>query len=335
MKPGTLFSMVCLIFGVVYGQTCGGCTRLPCNGDLPCVTYNSTRYRSINVFQSTHNLSGVCSQCLPYFWGENCSACGFCFGECFSNGTCDTCDLGYWGPNCATPCGPRCLECDQQSGDCTKCEIGFWDEFCGSNCSSSCKITSTYGCNISDGGCDVCNSGVWNLPFCDTNCSKKCTSGVCYAVNGSCSKGCVKGYWGDNCNQTCPANCFCNETGDCVSCAPNHWGTTCTNICLNPNCGTCDQNTGGNCTKCYGDTYGVSCNTTGCTVTCDNTCSKECRLCDTTAGCICNSTHWGNSCQNICNSNCVKKCNDTDGTCSSCAVGFWGLHCNKTCVSGL
>lgn len=310
----------CMPSYYLYGQTCDVCgdnCMTPTNGTSRCdpvtgscyfgckqgwhgskcnIPCNIKRCDTCIYMETTNNLT--CMDCQPGYYGPYCQACSYnCQSSnndvCHQNGTCILdCQPGWTRANCDISCDAvsglgNCLDCERYRYVCTVCKPGFYDQSCQSNCSSQC---------VPDG------SG----------------KPLCSITDGTCTFGCLIGYWKNNCSGTCP-NCGygnCNRTtGNCLiqECNAGFFGANCNSICpeyceVNPITGMkfCDFNSGA-CT--YGCKFG----------------------------------HWGSTCSSNCSVNCkpngtlsdtVPKCNQNNGACLyTCNNGYYQPNCTATCLT--
>jgi len=155
------------------------------------------------LLDTCNQTDGSCAQCKVGRWGSTCEhPCISNCTVCNSNDTCITCMDGYWGDTCI-PCDNNCAEvCDQVTGYC-KCTNGY------------------YNVNKNESEC--------------TSCYEKCLNQACDPESGVCHQGCVDGYWGDYCNQTCSISCnstCAQDTGYCKECVnKSMYGLLCDQRC--------------------------------------------------------------------------------------------------------
>ena len=165
-----------------------------------------------------------CMQCLPGYYGENCSKCPDCnHGSCndgkTGNGRC-VCNEG-WGP----------------AEQCTQCLEGYWGLSC-----EACPSCHNHG------KCDDGFHGTGNC-VCDTNFDQRIDC-----------ENCIPGYYGEKCSDICPSSndyvcsnhgvcndgtlgngyCKCNEGFTGIKCDTLYTEDRC-----NPHCGVdqgaCDE----------------------------------------------------------------------------------------------
>eukprot|EP00039_Didymoeca_costata_P033611 m.43178 g.43178 ORF g.43178 m.43178 type:complete len:1651 (+) comp9956_c0_seq1:64-5016(+) len=209
-------------------------------------------------------LTGVnCTQCLPGYYGKDCSgACrckeGICSegtsgtGDCkpntcqpnFEGKDCDVCAAGNFGPDCSKhcTCPLKTGICDngpKGTGKCTSCINHF---------------------NVS-AQCGDCNAGFFG-PMCTKNCT--CLHGTCDSGingNGQCKSGsCIGNYQGSDCNQCKPG--FFNTTCSPVKCGSHGiCGAACQGIAGNGLCTSCQGNWDikKQCTDCLPNFFGANC----------------------------------------------------------------------------
>nr|XP_034321631.1 receptor-type tyrosine-protein phosphatase epsilon-like isoform X2 [Crassostrea gigas] len=190
-----------------------------------------------------------------------------------------SCEVGYYGRNCTNKCDhcKNSVTCGVQNGEC-----------------------DALGC-INDGYqpplCKECKRGRFGLN-CIKQCSQFCIDDDCQKIEGTCIKGCERGYRGNLCNETCQKGSYglnCSETcGNCLNAKRCHHVT-------------------GNCLE-------------GCAA------GYKTQTCKTP----CNDGKYGMNCRFNCSRHCLndKVCNKIDGSCQYCADGYKGIKCNTTCETG-
>lgn len=187
------------------------------------------------------------------------------------------------------------------------CDVGFY----GENCSKTCGLCKSGTCDIVSGQCDElgcalpglqasacieCEAGLYG-PNCEASCSEYCKKNMCDGTSGTCLEGCMDGYTGDHCNDTCPHSKYggnCSET-----------------------CGNCFKN--------------LTCNHV------NGTCIKGCQngfrgqFCRST----CTTGTFGKDCMQNCSGNCLDNlpCNRTNGMCSQCLPGWMNDFCTERVIS--
>lgn len=234
-----------------------------------------------------------CTVCKDGYYGDDCS--NMCALNCNqdichkTSGLCLHCKKGFYFDNngLCVSCPDNCRDCDSKR-HCYECSPGFKGKTCGEMC-INCKNSTE--CKQQDGYCiNACKDGYRGV-LCDRTCDAKCRA--CNRFNSKVCIGCTVDRYGNNCTETCSANCYlrsCNETGFCTSgCEKGFWGKKCEHVCSE---------------ECK-----------------DNFCSRENGTC--TYGCLYN--HTGNDCS------CPKNCYcDRQGVCKSCQKGF-GEFCERNC----
>ncbi|XP_045206903.2 multiple epidermal growth factor-like domains protein 10 [Mercenaria mercenaria] len=160
-----------------------------------------------------------------------------------------------------------------------------------------------------------------------------------------CINGCIAGYWGDRCTESCRVNCkTCVSDITCTECHPGYYSAKCAfecgkgcvnNTCLQSGACTCKSNNfkEGICSSCANSKYGDECNYT-CPINCGACQSQtECRWCK-------NNAFYGSVCQFRCSvgcnigscykdGNCYKGCKGSK--CDSCVSGNHGQNCDLEC----
>ncbi|XP_071137593.1 multiple epidermal growth factor-like domains protein 6 [Mytilus edulis] len=159
------------------------------------------------------------------------------------------------------------------------------------------------------------------------NCSDRC-----FNDTGYCNGSCTNGFYGSDCNSTCPNNCYyrCDRiTGECTNCKTHYYGVNCTESC-SERCHDKYCNQSGICLSCKSPYYGDNC---------DKNCPSNCNAvagCDRQTGeCSygCNYGFWGNYCENNCSDRCKSACQRHYGTCWGCKPGFGGSNCQFNCIA--
>ncbi|XP_052268810.1 multiple epidermal growth factor-like domains protein 6 [Dreissena polymorpha] len=146
---------------------------------------------------------------------------------------------------------------------------------------------------------------------------------------------CDSGFFGETCNQSCPANCgldpnglaYCDFTsGDCTyGCRDGYYGAKCTLGCSQ----FCKRSPANTEMACNVGKFGTFCNE-DCPggVQCRNlTCNRYTSTC---IGCVVG--RWGDICNRTC-PNCVNGlCGQSTGFCQlGCVNGYYGDNCNYKC----
>ncbi|CUG89727.1 transmembrane protein, putative, partial [Bodo saltans] len=338
-----------------------------CSGQGTCDAVNGTCSctagyvgTACSVRCSDYCNHGECDRVAPYSCRCHRSlALGFWAGS-----SCDVCDAAYTGSRCTSLCpagtenglpcggrglcvasGPSAATCDcsvnrdgtgRWSGvSCSVCAAGFY----GANCSSECPGTSCSPC--SDHG--TCAAGVSG----NGTCTCFVSEALGYWRNADCSQ-CKFGYYGLTCTLRCPVNSagiVCGGHGNCssgvdgtglCSCSPAYSGVACESCSagmFGPNCsacpttvvgaacsghGTCSDglNGSGTCT-CVLGYGGLHCGFQ-CPISRGTTCAPG-GTCVASSTCSCTPPH---------------ALDITDGTCSSCITGYWGVTCTSVCPGG-
>eukprot|EP01012_Entosiphon_sulcatum_P030297 TRINITY_DN3729_c0_g1_i6.p1 TRINITY_DN3729_c0_g1~~TRINITY_DN3729_c0_g1_i6.p1 ORF type:complete len:6116 (-),score=439.75 TRINITY_DN3729_c0_g1_i6:64-18258(-) len=317
-------------FGVTCLRECPGGAANPCNSHGQCdmgITGagSCTCYKNATVGYWTGN---ECSSCLSGYYGRQCdltclglvggvgcSGHGLCSDGQIGTGTC-ACTPGWATSNCSVECpkSPAGTYCSGH-GTCSD----------GATGNGLCTCTTEAGFGMWTGTrCSLCISGYYGA-----NCSSICPGGVkdqC-SGHGSCSNGtsgtgkcaCDFGYTGNDCSLTCPGfssvtNSVCNSHGTCLT----------DGTCLCATSSTYGFWSGDQCQDCLLGFSGRSCD-------------KACPLHPTTQmPCSGAGTCVDGKCiackDGTCGTACEKQGSDCAGF--TCADGFFGPNCNKTCPGG-
>ncbi|XP_062606612.1 platelet endothelial aggregation receptor 1-like [Saccostrea cucullata] len=242
------------------------------------------------------------------------------------------------------PCSPNCIDMEfDGNGICTRgCIEGYWGNKCLNECPSSC---SRRVCNRTNGLCSSCKEGYYGQR-CEKECYLfiRCYKRTCAQDSGYCRMGCVPGYYGIFCDNSC-GNCSsdtCDKSnGHCGTCNKGFYGEKCdmkcSNTCFNQEC----RKINGHCSNgCYRGFYGSSCE-----APCSRNCAKiECLQSGVCiGGCKpnwsgekcdrCEFGHYGPDCSKLCSVNCKRRtCDDVTGSCTyGCINGFYSDKCEKSC----
>ncbi|XP_067678865.1 scavenger receptor class F member 1-like [Haliotis asinina] len=202
--------------------------------------------------------TGRCVQCQPGYYSDG------CFKECPSNcrasfddnrycdrhtGRClEGCVPGRWGHKCQKPCTGNCDQstCHQDEGTCVLgCTDGWFGQLCDKQCPENCLWNR---CSLVQGYCGHCKPGL-NGPKCDISCGN-CVDNTCtyndLLSTVSCTRGCVRGWMGEDCLSPCTQSCLnveCNIDGTCKKCPDGYYGDKCTVPCAS-SCLRCEQTSG-------------------------------------------------------------------------------------------
>ena len=258
-----------------------------------------------------------CTSCKPDHWGKYCQhKCIGCASDCTDHG-CITCRIGFYSQRVSD--GYRCIKC---LDNCKICINGTTCDKCD------------YGYIIYDG---KCYQG--NITF---SCPVNCKNGICEQNEGLCTEGCLDGWSGQTCNETCSSgclNCTKQDSTDCGICEIGFYGESCQFNCSR-HCiyeqSSCDKDSGTCDYGCAAGYWGRRC-----TETCGKGCNKS--VCNIITGeCLhgCSLTYYGIHCSQECNDNCQQKaltlrqCNAASGEClNGCTKGYYGTDCSLKCSS--
>ncbi|XP_067659840.1 scavenger receptor class F member 1-like [Haliotis asinina] len=194
----------------------------------------------------------------------------------------------------ASPCksNQHCSDCTDHGICRTECEQGYFDKYCSSRCSRNCQNHT----------CKPTSTGI-----------------------GRCTRGCIPGYRGDNCNRPCTepgSTCrrcqgrceggYCYQGSSCVSgCFDSYYGSSCRNC--SSTCKTCNRKTG-TCEECLPSYLKCEDLCKHCLGPCEAECVKECP-------------------SSLNQSICGKECNDLSKFCiNGCIHGFYGAECSSQCT---
>jgi hypothetical protein len=138
----------------------------------------------------------------------------------------EECMNGSYGETCEKKC-PGCYQgdCDRNTGECTqhKCLPNYYGHFCNTTCVEKCLT-----CDEKSGSCIQCDANLAGSK-CDKVCGE-CLNNKC--INGTCTDGCMNGYFGELCSEKCNSTCkshICNfKSGICTNgCQPGWEGVFC------------------------------------------------------------------------------------------------------------
>ena len=317
--------------------------RGKCESDGTCTCFNG--YGGISC-QSTCKFfngllcsgpnRGICDEqcdCLPNFFGDDCSECA----------------PGRYGSNCQNTCTTqmipptnRQVHCSGHgkcsTGDTCTCDTFYSGDICQHICpamvgdalpcsgSGQCNSQGLCDClpNIEGEFCETCKPGFVG-PTCTATCPSACDSHgtcvwddaindvVCFCSAGYCSVGADKK---DCRNRNCNG-CNSFEKSFRGICTPCDCAVTRAGIC-NPETGKC---------TCNINSFGTEC--LPCTANCKN------GTCDSLNTCQCRLGYWGPTCSNVCTCSDVNFCNPTTGECECKQIGEYamtGIGCHVTCA---
>ena len=172
-----------------------------------------------------------CTGCVSGRYGVTCEAtCRDTCLECTSSSYCTRCIPGRYGQYCELYCPLGCLDiaCDKATGRCLQgCRHGYY--LSGSDCNECPEHCAR--CSDSD-YCTTCYSGYYGND-CTASCSSRCQNRLCDKQLGTCTDGCVDGYFldGDVC-VGCPVRCeACLGQSVCTRCKTGYWGAQCQENC--------------------------------------------------------------------------------------------------------
>ena len=196
-----------------------------------------------------------------------------------------------------------CLQSECGGLFCYRCKDGYYlpkqfeisHEYC-KVCPSSCASCNGYK------DCPKCNTGHYGY-LCRSNCTELCKDSICDKELGSCTNGCIDGFYQkpDNTCSQCPSKCSnCSSVDSCYECVNvNYWGATCQFTC--DHCLSCSKSDGcsSDCTDGFYQSY--------------------------------NAKNGGYECKE-CPWNCIDCA--ADNYCQSCRLGHW-VQPVKTCVHSI
>ncbi|KAH9503028.1 hypothetical protein Btru_075746, partial [Bulinus truncatus] len=119
------------------------------------------------------------------------------------------CVDGKYGLTCDMSCNRRCKSCTVD-GHCIQCHSDSYEgvDYCSSTCGGNSK------CDRSSGHCiEGCITGYLG-PQCLESCSQYCDGDKSCNSDGSCTNGCIAGYYGYECLSKCSDNC--DGDGSCL-----------------------------------------------------------------------------------------------------------------------
>ena len=274
-------------------------------------------------------------------------------GTCLDDGTCQ-CKEDYFGPKCNFICPTNCKSTDFCSsnndsiyGLCSSCIPGFYTDNCTLPCLSDCLDQQ---CNHDSGYCDSCASGFYlnDSKIC-LQCSPHCSPPLpCDNETGICLNGCMPGYTGDKCFDSCPDECDgnCTSKGICYNCKKGFYITNqtdshcaeCPSTCFksqNDELVCYELNDVVHCHQCYQGYFGIICDKI-----CDEGCEDQ--ICNRGGVCEeCSRGYYKNpesasgcsKCPENCATSNVPVCEISNGSisCAECNFQFWGSDCSQSC----
>ena len=299
-----------------------------------------------------YNPDDKCKTCLNHYdIKSNCTKCEVNFDE---SNSCKTCIKNYNISNNCTTCN-NYFDIETK---CQKCLTGYYGEQCDKLCPEGCN-TTIENCDQNRGYCYECKDLYYGYP----DCQHKSQIPHCIKVEEDiffhrekCIKCETKYYLSDNECKECSVNCtdkLCeDETGKCYSCSSlNVYGDFCEQIC-SPFCvddfkneTLCDRDKGtcnygckpGNfsndkCDGCYPGFYPID---KGCNLECSDNCENKMNCDEKDGSCpACNIGFWGKNCTQICSEQCKKReCSHEDGKCLECVDGFYKNKTSGDCLS--
>ncbi|XP_067678580.1 scavenger receptor class F member 1-like [Haliotis asinina] len=206
-----------------------------------------------------HQDTGTCLHgCTDGWFGRMCDEkCSYnCRISLDSNRHCDRhtgrclegCVPGRWGHQCQKPCTGNCDQsaCHQDTGTCLHgCTDGWFGQLCDKSCPENCLWNR---CSLVQGYCGHCKAGRTG-PKCDISC-RNCVDNTCtyndLLSSVNCTRGCVRGWMGEDCLSPCTHRCLnveCNIDGTCKKCPDGYYGDSCTVPCAS-SCLRCEQTSG-------------------------------------------------------------------------------------------
>ena len=193
-----------------WGRMCTICSNTIENCELCELEQGTTENPFCRACIGAYQLSDDSMRCCPEGCddcrGDICSVCKsgyYIYGD-----ICDTC-----GNNCQPP-GNGSARCDTVTG---RCLYGCLPDWHGLQCDVECTLSECKTCHLDEFNdrltCVDCNDGF--APDLETKlcgyCNLNCVGG-CDSSTGSCIDGCIAGYRGDRCDQSCADAGFQNCT---------------------------------------------------------------------------------------------------------------------------
>ena len=328
-----------------YGETCNEKCSENCK-DNKC-EMNTGKCQCINYFSEDSN----CTECKNYY--DIMTNCTECIKNYDPNNFCQRCLKNY---NETT----NCTECNYHynlTENCEKCELhysSFSDcQYCEGNYDINQNCEKCINHFDIETNCEGCLVGYYG-DNCDKECYEGCNTSIsnCRQEDGQCEE-CKDLYYGNKCEiKTDVENCIkVNKNGTCEKCKDTYYLKN--NLCIecSPNCTDklCEDNTG-YCYSCLDkNSYGDFCELT-CSKFCNKNeseyiCNRKNGRCNW--GCVPTGNFLDEYCRNCqpgyypedegcnkeCSDNCEDKmsCNNKDGSCSGCKIGWYGNNCTDVC----
>ncbi|XP_076081138.1 uncharacterized protein LOC143052051 [Mytilus galloprovincialis] len=150
------------------------------------------------------------------------------------------CNAGKWGGNCQYNCSTSCYHgnncsqnvgqcgCMQTNGTCYECSTNFYGVSCDIKCDDICSLNEqcvqdgfefACGCEREQGNCNRCPKSTWGN-YCENKCSNKCINSECSWIDGICTFGCLKGFYGSDCSSACSLSCQSGCDQQTAECFP-------------------------------------------------------------------------------------------------------------------
>lgn len=308
---------------------------------IPCSDHCKDGARTCDTY------TGDCRECEDKWFGDKCQTrceiqkCLQC-SQPKGSVICSKCETGFFPSDgqCVSCSTQHCIgDCNSTDGTCPNGCVGNWygGEY---KCNLECTQWQCLKCTVDSKGltaCSRCNSSYYvsmDLRRC-LKCPSNCNSdGICADRYGSCTAGCVAGYYGPYCNETCSPHCVGGEcafdSGSCT-CQEGWFGRLCDRNCP-LTCVNCFDYRPGLCSACEAGTYGDVCEKK-CNINCKAT-QVGYQYCDKVTGkCAngCMTGYYGDLCEDRC-STCLADCERDSGVClSGCIDGYYGPACNIPC----
>ena len=299
-----------------------------------------------------YNPNDMCKTCSNHYdINSNCTKCEKNYDE---SSSCSKCIKNY---NISTNCN-TCMNYFDIETNCQKCLVGYYGANCDKPCPEGCNTTFE-NCQQYSGQCYKCKDLYFELPYCEYK--TKIPHCILVGVDDFHREKCLKCettyYLSENECKECSLNCadkLCeDETGKCYLCSRlNAFGDLCEQNCSQfcvddyKNETICDREKGtcnygckpiGNfsndkCDQCYPGFYPIA---GGCNLECSDNCENKLNCDEKDGSCpACNIGFWGKNCTQICSEQCKKKeCGHDDGKCLECVDGFYKNKTSGDCAS--